>query len=82
MDIIVSVALVEPSFLNCFLVDSLISTMYSMISEPPSLSDDCHWIVKEVSVIPDISSGPRGAEGLSVKNKRWNHSRETEFLKQ
>lgn len=44
-----------------------------MIGEPPSLSEGSHWIVKEVSVIPDTSNGPRGGEGLSVEESMLEH---------
>lgn len=36
-----------------------------MIGEPPSLSDGCHFMVKELELMPETSKGPRGGEGRS-----------------
>jgi hypothetical protein len=52
------------------LLTSLLSTIYSRMGEPPSVSGGCHASVKEVSDIPDTSNGPRGDDGLSGKRKK------------
>jgi hypothetical protein len=64
---------VDPTFCHAFLPTSLLSTRYSRILEPPSDSDACHLIVRDVSVIPVISKGPRGGDGGSVVSTREHY---------
>jgi hypothetical protein len=52
------------------LLTSLLSTIYSRIGDPPSVSGDCQASVKDVSDIPDTSNGPRGGDGLSGKGNK------------
>lgn len=56
---------VLPTFCQAFLVTSFLSTKYSMMVDPPFVSGACHLIVTDVSVMPEISSGPRGGDGGS-----------------
>lgn len=56
---------VLPIFCQAFLVTSFLSIRYSMMIDPPFDSGSCHFIVTDVSVIPEISSGPRGGDGGS-----------------
>jgi hypothetical protein len=58
------------TFCQAFLLTSLLSTTYSRMGDPPSVSGDCQDSVKEVSDMPDTSNGPRGGDGLSGKRNK------------
>jgi len=45
-----------------------------MIADPPSDSGVCHLIVTEVSVMPEMSRGPRGEDGASEDSKNFPFS--------
>lgn len=41
-----------------------------MIGEPPSFSGTCHFMVKDVLVMPETSKGPLGGPGGSIMIKK------------